>query len=157
MLKGPILSTCAIALLLLSLTAGVTRGSGATTFTQNFHDVTVTFPASPFFCNGINSTVTITYNGVFHETNLTSGEFWATMTLAGTFATTPVDPSQLSFTGHFAVWFGVSANHQNFVVHSIFNIHGTGSDGSTLIFHDTMHFSVSASGVIISFDKPSCG
>ncbi len=155
MLKRPILSTCAIALLMLSLSAGVTRGAGATVFTQNFHNATQTFPAT-LPCTGAPGTVTITYNGVFHMTTLATGEFWATSTLTGDFTFVPSDATQPTFNGHFEIWFGISSNNQNFVAHSIFNIHGTGSDGSTLTFHDTAHFSVSANGVVISFDKPSC-
>jgi hypothetical protein len=33
----------------------------------------------------------------------------------------------------------------------------TGSDGSTLKFHDTFHVTVNANGeVTVQFDKPSC-
>ncbi len=99
----------------------------------------------------------VTFNGVFHITTLATGEFWVTATMTGDFVLTPVDPTQPTFTGHFAAWFGVSSNERNFVAHNILNIHGTGSDGSTLTFHDTMHLSVSASGVVTSFDKPTCG
>ncbi len=145
-----------LALLMLSLSVGVVRGAGATVFTQTFHDATQSFPAANP-CSGAPGTVTVTFNGVFHTTQLASGEFWATSTNTGHFTLTPTDPSQPTFTGHFEAWFGVSSNENNFVTHDILNIHGTGSDGSALTFHDTMHFSVSASGVVISFDKPSCG
>lgn len=156
-MKGKaVLSICTITLLMLSLSAGLARGDGATVFTQTFHNATQTFPAANP-CTGAPGTVTTTYNGVAHMTQLATGEFWATTTLTGDFTLTPTDPSQPTFTGHFEVWFGVSANNQNFVAHSIFHIHGTGSDGSTLTFQDVVHFSVSASGVVISFDKPSCG
>lgn len=46
---------------------------------------------------------------------------------------------------------------QNGVYHSTFTAHLTGSDGSTIKFHDTAHLSTSASGLTVSFDKPMCG
>lgn len=58
---------------------------------------------------------------------------------------------------HFAAWFGVSANERNFVFHDTLNIHGTGSDGSVFTFHAVVHFSVSASGEVISFSDMTCG
>ena len=52
---------------------------------------------------------------------------------------------------------GTSDNKQNGVDHSTFTAHLTGSDGSTIKFHDTAHVSTSASGMTVSFDKPMCG
>ncbi len=75
-------------------------------------------------------------------------------------ATSPACPSNRTlpmFTGHFAIWFGVSGNDKNLVNHSIMNVVATGSDGSAFTFHEPIHISVSATGVAVSFDKPVCG
>ena len=136
------------------------NGAGAVSFTQTFHNATDSFP-SPNPCTGASGTVSVIYNGVFHVTTLTSGigagTFWATGTQTGTFTFTPNDPTQPSFTGRFTAWFGDNNNLKNGSETSTMSIRGTGSDGSTLTFHEVMHASVSASGVVNTFDKPRCG
>jgi len=163
--KRTMLSTAAalfvvMALLLLSVATAAAAGAGAASFTQTFHNATDSFPtANP--CSGAPGTASLTYNGVFHVTQLTSGQgagtFWATGTMTGAFVFTPDDASQPIFTGHFASWFGDNNNLRSGTETSIFNLHGTGSDGSSLQFHDVAHLSVSATGVTVFFDKPSCG
>jgi len=132
-------------------------GNGATTVTQTFKNQT----DPPFVdfvpCRDFQATITITYNGVFHYTVNKAGDFWATGTMTGTVTAVPLDPSNPSFTGKFTTWFGTSDNKQNGVDHSTFTVHLTGSDGSTIKFHDTAHLSTSASGMTVSFDKPMCG
>jgi hypothetical protein len=151
---------CLVAVLVLTLSAGLARGA-ATVFTQTFHNVTQTFtPPDPMAsnpCTGAPGTLTITYNGVFHITTLPSGEFWLTNTLAGDFTLVPVAAGLPTLMGHFAAWFGISSNERNAVFHDTLNIHGTGSDGSVFTYHAVMHFSVSATGEVISFSKITCG
>ena len=102
-------------------------------------------------------TITITYNGVLHFTVNKAGDFWATGTMTGTVTAVPLDASNPSFTGRFTTWFGESDNKQNFVDHSTFTLHLTGSDGSTITAHETVHLSSSASGLTVGFDKFRCG
>jgi hypothetical protein len=137
------------------------NGNGTATCTVTFKDAQQIVPpgvdtggANP--CTGALATLTIIYNGVVHVAVNSNGD-WVTGTETGTFDLTPVDATQPSYTGHFTSWFGGSDNRQNSVDHATFTVHGVGSDGSTLTFHDTMHVSVSASGVTVSFDKPMCG
>jgi hypothetical protein len=155
-LLGALVSGAVIALLVVAVRPAVADGQGATTFTQTFHNATDSF-AAPNPCTGAPGMVTITYNGVLHFTVNKAGDFWATGTQTGDFVLTPDDPTLPTYRGHFTTWFGVGDNRRNGVEHSTFSAHGTGSDGSTLQFHDTMHLSVSASGAVVSFDKPSCG
>ena len=153
-------SVATIALLLFTLSTASAAGAGAISFTQTFHNAVQSMPSSNP-CTGASGTLTLTFNGVFHVTELTSGKGagtdWATGTMTGTFVFTPDDSSQPSFTGHFATWFGQNDNLQNGVQTSTFSVHGTGSDGSTLTFHEVAHMSISATGITVSFDKPSCG
>ena len=132
-------------------------GNGAQTFTQTFKNQT----DPPFVdfvpCRDFQATITITYNGVLHFTVNKAGDFWATGTMTGTATAVPLDPANPSFSGKFTAWFGTSDNKQNGVDHSTFTVHLTGSDGSTIKFHDTAHVSMSASGMTVSFDKPMCG
>lgn len=151
-----------VALLFAGTPNAFAAGGSATTFTQTFHNATqVINPGPPDFganpCTGDPATITLTYNGVFHVTVLPSGASWATGTMTGTAVLAPTDSSLPTYTGHFTSWFGDENNQQNGVEHSTLTIHATGSDGSTLTFHDTSHMSVSASGVTLSFDKASCG
>ena len=132
-------------------------GNGAQTFTQTFKNQT----DPPFVdfvpCRDFQATITITYNGVLHYTVNKAGDFRATGTMTGTVTAVPLDPGNPSFSGKFTSWFGTSDNKQNGVDHSTFTVHLTGSDGSTIKAHDTMHLITSASGMTVSFDKPMCG
>ncbi len=130
-------------------------GNGAQTSTQTFKNQTDQF-VDFVPCRDFQATITITYNGVLHFTVNKAGDFWATGTMTGTATAVPLDPSNRSFSGKFTTWFGESDNKQNGVDHSTFTVHLTGSDGSTIKFHDTAHLSTSASGMTVSFDKPMC-
>jgi hypothetical protein len=147
--------------LLLNAPAAVAGGNGAVTFTQNDHNlVQVMNPGPPDFgsnpCTGDPATVTLTVNDVFHGTINKTGS-WFTGTLEGTFLIVPVDSSLPTFSGHFATWFGDENNLRNDVEHSTFNVHGTGSDGSTLSLHDNAQATMNANGVItVSFDHFFC-
>jgi PAB1-binding protein PBP1 len=151
------------AILLMMAGSAQASGAGAVSMTQTFHNATQTFvPPNPMAvnpCTGVLGTLTITYNGVAHVTFLTSGvgagTGWATFTATGTFTFAGVDG--VTFKGRFTAWDGQNFNLQNFAATSILVVHGTGSDGSSLTFHDVAHFSVSASGITLSFDKPTCG
>jgi hypothetical protein len=142
---------------LVAAPGALAGGNGAQTFTQTFHDATDTF-VDVVPCVNIPATITITYNGVLHDTINKAGDFWATGTMTGDVVAVPLDPSQPTFTGHFTTWFGDSDNKQNEVEHSTFSVHATGSDGSQITFHETAHVSTNASGngLVVSFDKPSC-
>src|SRR6266496_2708341 len=146
----------AAAVLLVAAPSVRADGKGAQTETQTFHNATDT--CVDFVpCTSNLATITITYNGVLHFTVNKAGDFWATGTMTGTATAVPLDPSNPSFTGKFTTWFGEADNKQNGVDHSTFTVHLTGSDGSTIKFHDTAHVSSSASGMTVSFDKASCG
>lgn len=135
-------------------------GAAAANYTQTYHDATDGFPAANP-CTGAPAYISMTYNGVFHVTELTSGlgagTLWATGTQAGDIVLTPNDPSQPSYTGQFAAWFGDNNNLHDGAETDTLEVHAIGSDGSTLSFHEVMHLSVSASSVAVFFDKPVCG
>ena len=135
-------------------------GAGAVTYLQTFHNVTeVSTDANP--CTGDPGTLTLTYNGAFHATELTSGigagTFWATGTLTGTFSFVPFDSSKPSYSGRFTTWFGDNDNLRNGAQTETFRVRGIGSDGSVLSFHGVAHMNVTATGITFSFEKPSCG
>jgi hypothetical protein len=162
-MKRLVSSFAAIGAMVLMAVPVQASGAGAISVTQTFHNATQTFvPPDPNAvqpCTGVLGTLTITYNGVAHSTFLTSGvgagTGWATFTATGTFTFAGADG--VNFTGRFTAWDGQNFNLQNFAATSILRVKGTGSDGSSLTFHDVFHLSVSASGITLFFDKPTCG
>jgi hypothetical protein len=141
----------------MSHTSVHAAGAGAVTSTQTDHNVTSVMPSlNP--CSGASGTLTTTVNDVFHFTQLANGTGWFTFTVEGSFSFLPTDPTQPSYTGHFQQWGNQNTNLHNGNSTFTFNIHGTGSDGSTLAYHEDAHFTMSATGVItVSFDNIRCG
>jgi hypothetical protein len=138
---------------------GVAFAAGASAVTTHEHNATDTFtdvvpcvPGSPLY------DITITYNEVDHVTFTPNGSFHATFTQTGTFVAVPdSDPSLPTYTGHFTQWDGFNGNRQNATGTFTFTIHGTGSDGSSIDFHETAHFTVNPDGTVTSeFDKVTC-
>jgi hypothetical protein len=162
-MKRLISSFAALGAALLMALPAQASGAGAVSVTQTFHNATQTYvPPDPMAvnpCTGALGTLTLTSNGVSHFTFLTSGvgagTGWGTFTATG--ALTFAQDDGVTYTGHFTVWDGQNFNLQNFAATSILVIHATGSDGSSLTFRDVFHISVSASGITLRFDKPSCG
>ena len=142
------------AVLLMAIPA---QADGATTFTQNFHNATMTFDiANP--CTGVAGTVTETFNAVVHTTFLANGTGWGTFTMEGMFTLAQVNG--VIYTGHVMGWDGFNFNLNNFTATATFSLHATGSDGTTLSFRDVFHITVLAGPpptVVVMFDKPSCG
>ncbi len=104
---------------------------------------------------GVTGTVTVTYNAVFHITELSGDRYHVTDTLTGTLLIE--SDSGVTYTGHFTAWDGENVNARNANGTATLTVHATGSDGSRLVFQETAHFSISATGVTVSFDRPRCG
>jgi hypothetical protein len=146
--------TLVVALLL----AGLLFVSASTVFADTIHEKngTETF-VDVLPCAGPGLfTITLTYNAVLHESTAANGSTHETFTQTGTFTAVPVSGVGPSYSGHFTIWDGENGNGRNATATATFTIHAVGSDGSRLTFHDTFHFSVSASGLVVVFDKPHC-
>ena len=161
-MRRAISSLAALGAVVLMAIPAQASGAGAVSVTQTFHNATQVLTNSPNPCTGVLGTVTLTYNGVFHMTVLTSGvgagTGWGTFTGAGDFTVAQVNG--VNFTGHFMNWDGFNFNLQNFTSTGTFILHGTGSDGSTITFHEVIHITAlltSPPTVIVQFDKPTCG
>ena len=116
------------------------NGSGAATCTVNAHPVTLPFFAGP--CDQFLDGTAITGNAVFHVIQNGAGDFWITTTNQGVFVGLPA-----GFTnGRATQWFGDENNNMNQVVHAISDGQVTSTSGATIRFHETFHFSISASG-----------
>lgn len=153
---------CAVAALtVFSAAPALADGNGAQTQTFHIKNATVDFGPSANPCSGATGDLMGTdINGIMHETVNKAGDDWGTSTLTGQFLFTPDDPTQPTYTGHGTQWGGGSDNNQNSVGHFTFSLHMTGSDGSSITFHETGHMSTNANGdPTVVFDKQSvtCG
>ena len=128
----------------LSLSAGGTAWGSGPADTE--HSGTETF-VDVVPCNEDLGayTITVTYNGIEHETENKNGQHF-TFTQTGTFAATPVDGIGETFTGRFTVWAGgnTNPNVSNFTV--TFSARGTGSDGTTFRTNDNTHITTEGPG-----------
>jgi hypothetical protein len=127
-----------------------------TNFTNVTKNGTDTFPdVNP--CTGDPATISITFNDVFHITEFANGTVHVTGTTTGTFLIDTIAPSKPDFSGHFTSWFGFNGNNKNVAGTFTFTVVGKGTDGSTLTFHETAHFTLNANGeVTVDFDRPTC-
>jgi len=167
MIKRVIHLTSLVAVLALGTAAAASAdagGMGTTTITTHGHNDTIFSESVVNPCTGAAGTVTaVSANDVFHVTFFTApgaDEFWVTGTAEGTATFTPDDPSGVSASGHFAVWFGESSNNKNDVQHDTNTIQLIGTDGSRTTVHMIDHLSTNANGVVtVSFSNFtfSCG
>ena len=149
---------------LTALTATIAAASGvvgapawahATTKTFHIHNGTQTF-VDRVPCIGGKATITLTFNAVFHRTRIGPHLFHVTETMTGTFVAVPLHPNRPTFSGHFTQWDGFNSNRQSLTGTFTFSVHGVGSDGSTVNFHEVAHFTMTKSGVTVNFDKATC-
>jgi hypothetical protein len=134
--------------------AAPASAAGATSQTFNLHG---TFPAMPVtpLCGAPGGILYGSGNAVMHTTVNKAGDVWFTATQEEWFTLVP-DSGTVTYTGHYAIWFGQSLNKNNMVMHDIFNIRATSSLGTTISIHLVDHINVSASGQVNSFSI-GCG
>lgn len=139
----------------LALAAALLAPTAAhATQTQTFHfSGAGTEPELLNPCTGTTGTLTYTYQGVTHITDLDSGLFQSTLSSTGTWTLVPDDPTQPSYTGQ-----AVNLYEQNFInftptwtYTSPFNIILHGSDGSLLKWHGLLHVTGNATGTVTSY------
>jgi hypothetical protein len=141
--------------------AGVASAAGGThtqSITDNFHGAQSTTDLNP--CTGNTVDITETSNIVEHVTFFPgSDEVWFTFTEED--KQTAVDEGTgVVYSGHATIWGNENINEQNQNSTFTVTVHATGSDGSTILYHDVTHFTLLPNGEIsVFFDKPSltCG
>ena len=162
MIRSRLIGVAAAALIgaAVGVPAALGAGAGTVSFTQTIKNQVVDSEADSNPCTGATGTFTLfAKSAVFHITFNSKG-FWATFTASGTATFVPDDPSQPSYSGHFATWDGENGNLRNGTETAIFSARLTGTDGSLVTNHEVAHISFSASGVgPISFDRArlTCG
>jgi hypothetical protein len=108
-------------------------------------------------CTGDTFDLNVTGNSVNHVTYFVEDgqmtEVWGTFTEAVSFWFTD---QGVTYAGHSTVWGNFNLNERNSNQTFTFSVHATGSDGSTITGHETMHETLNANGqVTVSFDKMS--
>jgi len=157
----------ALAAAVLSVAAAPAFGGGpngqTVTQTQNVHgtffDSEATNPCTGNTFNG-GQGIQFTGNLVNHVTFFTnSDEVWATFTETGKISGTD-DGTGVTYSGHATVWGNFNMNERNGNSAFTLTVRAAGSDGSSIIAHETTVFATNATGVVtVNFDKMSltCG
>ncbi|TCO36072.1 hypothetical protein EV652_101963 [Kribbella steppae] len=97
-------------------------------------------------------TITTTTNLIMHSTIFDDGREHDTFTQTGTFVAVPLeDPTLPSYTGKVTIWGGFNANGATVNGTFTFNLHATGSDGSTINTHQVDHFNARPDGTVNEF------
>lgn len=128
--------------------------AAATSFTFTDKGTTVVTDVNPCDTTTLFN-ITLTYTNVFHQT-YNDNSYHDTFTQQAQFVAVPVSGVGPTYTGHYVAWDGGNANNQNAAFTSTFIVIGTGSDGSTIKFTEVVHWSISATGGVVSFDKAAC-
>jgi hypothetical protein len=141
--------------------AGVASAAGGThtqSFTDNVHGSQTSTDINP--CTGDTVDISTTSNIVNHVTFFPdSDEVWFTFTEEDK-ATAVDEGTGVVYSGHDTVWGNENVNEQNQNTTFTYILHVTGSDGSSILYHEVTHFTMLPNGdVSISFDKPNltCG
>jgi len=161
------LGAVAVALCLVTAPAFAGGANGQTvTETDHVHGV-FDEPAATNPCTGDpmvapdgGAGAQFTGNLVDHVTYFTaSDEVWSTFTETGAIEATDVGTG-VTYTGHATAWGNFNLNERNQTSAFTLTIHATGTDGSSIIAHETTVFVLDANGqVTASFDtfSATCG
>ena len=145
-------TTLAAGFMLIAAPAALAGGASTTTERSRQVDVN-SGETNP--CNGSTGTVTDSEQDVFHITTLDDGTYRFTghSTVQVTFE--PDDPSQPSYIGHETFMVAEAGTSRTFTTTSRERVRIRGTDGSFLTITELVHYGISASGVTVSFDRPT--
>jgi hypothetical protein len=154
----PLVAACAVSLAVVTGASANGAGTVSQTFTSHTPQVLFTDNSGNPCTGDAGTFAAVATNQVFHLTTNVNGG-WVTGTAEGTATFTPTDPTAESLSGHFAAWFGESANRTIDVQHDIFNVVLTGADGSRVTMHMVDHVNLVNGVPTLSFTKNgvSCG
>lgn len=137
-----------------SAVAAADASGHTVTQTDNFHGVNQSTGTNP--CNGDTVDLMQTSNIVQHVTYFPGGdEIWGTFTEED--KVTGVDEGTgVVYSGHSTFWGNFNVNNRNANDTFTGTIRVTGSDGSSIAYHEVMHETWDANGnLTVQFDKPS--
>jgi hypothetical protein len=149
-----------VATIAVVLAAGASAAGGnhTQTSTQTFHGFNTSTATNP--CNGDTIDLSQSSNIVSHVTFFPAGdEAWGTFTEEDKVVGTD-EGTGVVYSGHSTFWGNFNLNNQNSNSTFTGSVHVTGSDGSSISYHEVGHMTMLPDGSIsVSFDKPSitCG
>lgn len=154
-----VLVVAAASLAAVGVASAAPGGTGHTvTQTDNFHGTTNTTDVNP--CTGNTIDLNQTSNIIQHVTFFPGGdEIWGTFTEEDKVVGTD-EGTGVVYTGHSTEWGNFNVNQQNSNDTFTASIHVSGSDGSSISYHEVAHEAWDANGnLTVQFDKPSltCG
>lgn len=138
----------ALVALLVALLSPMAAFAQAETTTVHFSGTESESDVNP--CTGATGTAITTLRGVSHITELPNGTSHETTTVTGTFTFVPDDPSQPTYTGHYAESDSFNTNANSVTGTVTFNAIAHGSDGSLIKMHALYHRTVNADGTVTS-------
>ncbi|HEU5361737.1 MAG TPA: hypothetical protein VFU56_00285 [Gaiellaceae bacterium] len=162
LMLGVLAMAFAAVVIVAPASAGGPNGQTVTQ-TENIHG-TFSEPEATNPCTGdtFNKGAGIQFTGnlINHVTFFTaSDETWATFTETGAISGTD-DGTGVTYSGRATVWGNFNLNERNQNSEFTLTIHATGSDGSSIIAHQTTAFVMNANGTVtVNFGKDSltCG
>jgi hypothetical protein len=149
-----------VATIAVVLAAGASAAGGdhTQTSTQTVHGLNTSTATNP--CNGDTIDLSQSSNIVSHVTFFPAGdEAWGTFTEEDKVVGTD-EGTGVVYSGHSTFWGNFNLNNQNSNSTFTGSVHVTGSDGSSISYHEVGHMTMLPDGSIsVSFDKPSitCG
>ena len=140
--------------LLVFAIAPAASASGADTVTVVQRQIDVN-PGETNTCTGATGTIVDDEQDVFHITALGNGTLQLTghSTVSVTF--TPDDPGEVTYVGHETFAFSETDRSRIFVTTSTTHLRVRGTDGTFVTIREVAHWTVSLSGVIVAFDRPT--
>lgn len=149
-----VVAVAIVGLLWLAGPAALAARAGATTFTQHLEDAVIQSVHEVNPCSGSPGTFTLTAaHGVFTSTTTASGTS-GTFSAEGTGTFVPDAADQPGGSGHFAISDTFTSQLQTGTHTNTFSAQLRLSDGSTVVFHDTVHMTFNADGTGgVSFDR----
>jgi hypothetical protein len=136
----------------LAAPAALASSADTTTVVQRQLDIN---PGETNPCTGATGTIIDDEQDVFHITSLADG----TLRLSGhsTVSVTflPDDPNGVRYDGHETFAFNENTTSATFTTTMTTIVRVKGSDGSFLTFREVAHLTVTATGVVASFDRPT--
>jgi hypothetical protein len=132
--------------LLIALLTPMAAFAQAETTTTHFSDTVSSPDANP--CTGAPGTLTETFKGVTHVTELPNGTAHETTTVTETVTFVPDDPSQPTYTGKATFWDGENFNAKTVTFTFTGHINVRGSDGSRITDHFLAHVTVGPDGTV---------
>ncbi len=112
-------------------------------------------PAETNPCTGATGTIVDDEQDVFHITSIADGTLRLTghSTVAVTFL--PDDPNGVRYEGHETFAFSENSTSATFTTTMTTMVRVKGTDGTFLTFREVAHMTVTTTGAVVAFDRPT--